>query len=139
MPKAYSTLQEGCPNYTQRGNLCAIYLKTVKFKVKNQEEINSYKNYQRFISKYSPSQSRKTAPLICRAFDHSPYNVTKMAKPNMKSAQAVDFILCNVSVFILYCIRFFLFIPEWFEMLKLEPESNLVRQDSCLMRYYQSR
>jgi hypothetical protein len=30
-------LQEGCPNYTQRGNLCAIPLKKVKYKVKNQE------------------------------------------------------------------------------------------------------
>jgi hypothetical protein len=29
---------------------CAIPLKKVKFKVKNHEAINSYKNYQRFIS-----------------------------------------------------------------------------------------
>ncbi len=45
-------LQEGCPNYTQRGNLCAIPLKKVKYKVKNQETTNSYKTCQRFISKY---------------------------------------------------------------------------------------
>jgi hypothetical protein len=32
-------LQEGCPNYTQRGNLCAIPPKKVKYKVKNQEAI----------------------------------------------------------------------------------------------------
>jgi hypothetical protein len=44
-------MQEGCPNYTQRGNLCAIPLKKLKFEVKNKETINSYKNYQRFISK----------------------------------------------------------------------------------------
>jgi hypothetical protein len=47
----FGTLQKGCPNYTQRGNLCAIPLKKVKFKVKNQEAINRYKNYQRFIFK----------------------------------------------------------------------------------------
>jgi hypothetical protein len=33
-------LQEGCPNYTQRGNLCAIPVKKVKYKVKNQEATN---------------------------------------------------------------------------------------------------
>jgi hypothetical protein len=44
-------LQEACPNYTQRGNLCAIPLKNVKYKVKNQEAKNSYKTYQRFIAK----------------------------------------------------------------------------------------
>jgi hypothetical protein len=44
-------LKEGCPNYTQRGNLCAIPLKKVKYKVKNQEATNNYKTCQRFISK----------------------------------------------------------------------------------------
>jgi hypothetical protein len=44
-------LQEGCPNCTQNGNLSAIPLKKVKFKNKNQKAINSYKNFQRFISK----------------------------------------------------------------------------------------
>jgi hypothetical protein len=43
--------KEGCPNYTQRGNLCAIPLKKVKYKVKNQEATSSYKTCQRFISK----------------------------------------------------------------------------------------
>jgi hypothetical protein len=32
-------LQKGCPNYTQRGNFCAIPLKKVKLKVENQEAI----------------------------------------------------------------------------------------------------
>ncbi len=41
--KHMAHLQEGCPNCTQRGNLCAIPLKKVKFKVKNQEALNSYK------------------------------------------------------------------------------------------------
>ncbi len=36
-------LQEGCPNCKQRGKLCAIPLKKVKLKFKNQEAINSYK------------------------------------------------------------------------------------------------
>jgi hypothetical protein len=44
-------LPEGCLNYIERGNLCAILLKKVKLKFKNQEAINSYKNYQRFFSK----------------------------------------------------------------------------------------
>jgi hypothetical protein len=44
-------LKEGCPNYIERGNLCAIPLKEVKLKFKNQEAINSYKTYQRFFSK----------------------------------------------------------------------------------------
>jgi predicted amidophosphoribosyltransferase len=35
-------LQEGCANCTERGNLCAIPLKKVKFKVKNQEAMNIY-------------------------------------------------------------------------------------------------
>jgi hypothetical protein len=33
-------LQEGCPNNTQRGSLCAIPLKKVKYKVKKQEATN---------------------------------------------------------------------------------------------------
>jgi hypothetical protein len=44
-------LQEDCPNYSHRGNLGAIPLKKVKYKVKNQETTNSYKTCQRFISK----------------------------------------------------------------------------------------
>ncbi len=36
-PMAY--LQEGCPNWTQRSNLCAIPLKKVKFKVEHQEAV----------------------------------------------------------------------------------------------------
>jgi hypothetical protein len=47
----FGTLQKGFTNCTQRGNLYAIPLKKGKFKVKNQEAINRYKNYQRFISK----------------------------------------------------------------------------------------
>jgi hypothetical protein len=38
-------LQKNCPNCTQRGNFCSIPLKKVK-KVKNQQALNSYKNYQ---------------------------------------------------------------------------------------------
>jgi hypothetical protein len=37
-------LQVGCPNCTQRGNLCAIPLKKVNLKVKNQEAVNINKN-----------------------------------------------------------------------------------------------
>jgi hypothetical protein len=44
-------LQEGCPNYIQKGNLYSIPLNKVKFNVKNQEATDSYKNYRRFISK----------------------------------------------------------------------------------------
>jgi hypothetical protein len=52
LPTTYGTLQEGRPNYTQGNNICAIPLKKVKVNVKNQETINSYKNYQMmFISK----------------------------------------------------------------------------------------
>jgi hypothetical protein len=64
-------LQEGCPNCTQKGNLCAIPLKKVKFKVKNQEATNSYKTIRgsspnKALSNSttnSPSQSRETVPL----------------------------------------------------------------------------
>jgi hypothetical protein len=35
----------------KEGNLCAIPLKKIKFKVKNQEATNNHKNYQRTISK----------------------------------------------------------------------------------------
>jgi hypothetical protein len=44
LPTTYGTFQQGCPNCTQRGNLCAIPLKKIKFKVKNKEAINNYKN-----------------------------------------------------------------------------------------------
>ncbi len=57
----YSTFARGSPNYTKRGNHCAIPLNKVKYKVKNQEEINSYKNYQGSLSICTtnrPSQSR---------------------------------------------------------------------------------
>ena len=50
----FGTLQKGCPNCTQRGNLCAIPLKKVKFKVKNQEAINRYKNNYYCFSPDSP-------------------------------------------------------------------------------------
>jgi hypothetical protein len=64
-------LQEGCPSYTQRGNLCAIPLKKVKFKVKKQETINSNKKTirgsspnkaQSIHTTNSPSQSQETVP-----------------------------------------------------------------------------
>jgi hypothetical protein len=51
LPTAYGTFEEGCPNYTHRGNLSAIPLKKVKLKNKNQKATISYKNFQRFISK----------------------------------------------------------------------------------------
>jgi D-serine deaminase-like pyridoxal phosphate-dependent protein len=65
-------LQKGCPNCTQRGNLCAIPLKKVKFKVKNQEAINSiYKIIRRsspnkalsILTTNSQPQSRETVPV----------------------------------------------------------------------------
>ncbi len=67
----FGTLRKGCPNCKQRGNLCAIPLKKVKFKVKNQEAINSYKiirgsSLNEALSIHttnSPSQSCETVPL----------------------------------------------------------------------------
>ncbi len=64
-------LQEGCPNCTQRGNLCAIPLKKVKFKVIKKEATDSYKTIRgsspnKALSIHttnSPSQSRETVPL----------------------------------------------------------------------------
>jgi hypothetical protein len=48
-------LKEGCSSYVQRGCLCEMPLKKVKFKVKKQQQkqeaIDTLKNYQRFISK----------------------------------------------------------------------------------------
>jgi hypothetical protein len=60
--------QEGCPNYTQRGNLCAIPQKKVKYKVKNQEATNiniilSPKKALSIHTTSSPSQSRGTVPI----------------------------------------------------------------------------
>jgi hypothetical protein len=51
LPTIYAYFQEGCPNYIQMDNLCAIPLDKVKFKVKNKEATDSYKNYKRFIPK----------------------------------------------------------------------------------------
>jgi hypothetical protein len=47
LPTTYGTLQAVFPNCTQRGNPNAIPLKKVKFKVKNQKAINSYKKTNR--------------------------------------------------------------------------------------------
>ncbi len=54
LAKTYGIFARGLPQLNTKGQafkLCAIPLKKVKFKVKNQEAINSYKNYQRVISK----------------------------------------------------------------------------------------
>jgi hypothetical protein len=55
LPEGYQQPMAHCnrvaPIAHKKGNLCTIPLKKVTFKVKNQEEINSYKNYQRFIFK----------------------------------------------------------------------------------------
>jgi hypothetical protein len=51
LPTTYGTFARGLPQLHTKGDLCAIPLKKVKFKVKNKEAINSFKNYQRFIYK----------------------------------------------------------------------------------------
>jgi hypothetical protein len=64
-------LQEGCPNCTQRGNLFAIPLKKVKFKVKNQKARNSYTTFRgsslnealSIHTTNNTSKSRETVPL----------------------------------------------------------------------------
>ncbi len=64
--------QQGCPNYTQRDNLCAIPLKRLKFKVKNLERMKSYETIRgsspnkalSINTTNSPSQSREIVPLI---------------------------------------------------------------------------
>ncbi len=64
-------LQEGCPSYIHRGNLCAISLRKVKIKAKNQESTHSFKtvrgpyaNNVLFIhNTNSPYQSRETVLL----------------------------------------------------------------------------
>jgi hypothetical protein len=64
-------LQEGCPNYTERGNLCAIPLKKVKYKVntkKQQIVIKTVKGSSpnKALSIHTasnPSQSREAVPL----------------------------------------------------------------------------
>jgi hypothetical protein len=64
-------LQEGCPSYRQRGNLCAISLRKVKIKAKNQESTHSFKtvrgpyanNVLSIHNTNSPYQSRETVLL----------------------------------------------------------------------------
>jgi hypothetical protein len=48
-------LQEGCPNYIQKGNLCAIPLKKVKFKVKNKEATVLSQNIVRLYPTIPPT------------------------------------------------------------------------------------
>jgi hypothetical protein len=64
-------LQEGCPNYTQRGNLCAIPLKkeNTKLKTKKQQIVikpvrgSSPNKALSIQTTTSTSQSRETVPL----------------------------------------------------------------------------
>jgi hypothetical protein len=48
LPTPVDTFTRGLPQLHTKG---AMPLKKVKFKVKNQEATDSFKNYQRFISK----------------------------------------------------------------------------------------
>jgi hypothetical protein len=50
LPITYVHLQKSCPIKTQRGNLSATPLKKVEVKIKKQEAMHSFKNYQSFIS-----------------------------------------------------------------------------------------